>query len=307
MKPTTKFTLKRRALAAVTIIGMVAFVNTTHAKEGGDQYPNGAENWYAGAVPPAGNYFINYAGYYSGTLRDGNGDKANVGGSTPKVNATFDALRFVHVTNTKILGADWAMHVIVPLVHQNIDIAPLGGSASKSGLGDITVDPIVLAWHSPKWHYAAGLDINLPTGAYDKNDARKSIGANYYSFEPIAAVSYLDKGYEVSAKFMYNVKTRNNDTHYQSGDEAHMDFLVGKNIKNWGLGVSGYYLKQTSNDTQNGAVVGSGNRGEVFALGPSVKYSFAKGTTLVGQWQHEVSCENRFCGDKYMLKLIMPL
>jgi len=296
--------LRRASLLALALAAV-----SVQAKEGGDQYPNGAENWFAGAVPPPGNYFINYAGYYSGTLRDGNGDKKNVGGTTPKVSALFDAARFVQVTNNKLFGADWAWHVIVPVVHQSLNIAPLGGDASANGLGDITIDPIILAWHSPTWHYAAGLDINLPTGRYDKNDPRKSIGANYTSIEPIFAASYLGAdGWEVSGKFMLNAKSKNTDTNYQSGTDFHMDYLVGKNVGPWGYGVSGYYLKQISDDKVGGVKVGAdGNRGQVLALGPSVKYSLSGGTTLVAQWQHETLVKNRFGGDKIWLKLIMPL
>ncbi len=32
----------------------VLAAGAAQAKEGGDQYPNGAENWLAGAVPPPG-------------------------------------------------------------------------------------------------------------------------------------------------------------------------------------------------------------------------------------------------------------
>ena len=290
-------------LACATLLPLAS-----QAKEGGDQYPNGAENWYAGAVPPTGNYFINYAGYYSGTLRDNNGDKANIGGQEAKVSAVFDAARFIQVTNTKLFGADWAWHVIVPVVSQQLDIAPLGGKASKTSMGDITIDPIILAWHSPTMHYAAGLDINLPTGSYDKTDPRKSIGANYTSFEPIFAATYMANGWEVSGKFMLNVKTRNTDTDYQSGTDVHMDYLIGQNFGPWGVGVSGYALKQISNDKQAGANVGSdGNRGQVFSAGPSLKYSASGGLMMVAQWQHEMAVKNRFQGDKLWFKLIIPL
>lgn len=301
--------LSRTALALAALSALALVPLTTQAKEGPDQYPNGAENWFAGAVPPPGNYFINYAGYYSGTLRDGNGDKLNVGGSTPKVSAVFDAMRFVQVTNTKLFGADWAWHVILPVVSQSLDIAPLGGKARKTGIGDLTINPMILAWHSPTLHQAVGLDINLPTGAYDKNDPRKSIGANYTSFEPIYAVTYMGEGgIELSGKFMANFKTKNSDTDYQSGTDVHVDYLVGKNFGPWGVGVSGYYLQQITNDKQAGVKVGTdGNKGQVFAFGPSVKYSTSNGLTFVAQWQHETMVENRFAGDKFWLKLIMPL
>lgn len=65
----------------------------------------------SGAIPPVGTYFINYAGYYSGTLKDNSGNTVrppNTKGNLQdvKVSAWFDALRLVHVTGIKLLGAD---------------------------------------------------------------------------------------------------------------------------------------------------------------------------------------------------------
>ena len=303
--------MKKLTIAAL-IGGLFLASGLVQAKEGGDQYPLGAENWLAGAVPPPGDYFINYFGYYGGKLKDGNGNNVNLGGKTPEVNAVFDALRYVKVTDTKILGANWGWHVIVPFANQRMD---LGGMESRTGVGDITINPFILSWHNGDWHTVAALDINLPTGAYDKNDPRRSIGANYYSVIPVFAVTYLNKdGWEASGKFMYNFKTENNDTNYQSGDEFHMDYLLGKRFGEWGVGLSGYYLKQTTDDKQNGQTVAAqaglwseGRKGEVFAIGPSVTYKTKGGTHFIGQWQHETSVENRFGGDKFWFKLITPL
>jgi len=273
------------------------------AKEGPDQYPNGAENFLAGALPPPGNYFINYLGYYQGDYRDNNGDKV----SGLKVNATFNALRYVFVSNYKLFGGDWGMHAIVPFVYQNMDTPfPAIGNGSVFGLGDITIDPIIIGWHfPPDWHITVGLDINLPTGKYSSTDPTDSIGANYYSFEPIFAFTYLNQGgFEVSAKLMYNIKTENNDTNYQSGDEFHMDYLIGQHFGPWAVGLGGYYLKQTEDDKQNGQTVGpDGNRGQVFAFGPAVKYDY-KGMSFIGTWDHETDVKNRFQGNKFYFKFI---
>ena len=55
----------------------------------------------------------------------------------------FDALRVVHITNTKILGANWGVHAILPIVSQSIGNLPgTNGSASKFGIGDITIDAV---------------------------------------------------------------------------------------------------------------------------------------------------------------------
>lgn len=290
------------------LLGVALSASVAYAKEGGDQYPNGAENWLAGAVPPPGNYFLNYMGHYSGKLVDGSGNKVAAGAGGVKVNATFDALRFVKVTDFTFLGANYAFAGILPVV--DLSITTPGGKAGRTGIGDATITPIILAWHSPELHYAFGLDVNLPTGAYNKNDAPgKNIGSNYYSIEPVFGVTYLNKdGWEISTKFMYNWKTKNTDTDYQSGDEVHLDYLLGKHFGPWAIGVSGYYLKQISDDKQNGVKVGAdGNRGQVFAYGPSVKYETAGHSHFIFQWQHETDVENRFKGDKVWFKFITAL
>ncbi|MCK2087439.1 transporter [Thauera aromatica] len=304
--------IKQIAVAAV-LSGLAAA--GASAKEGGDQYPNGGENWLVGAMPPPGDYFLNYAGYYDGELRDGSGDK--VPGAS--VTAWFDALRYVKVTDKQILGGHWAMHMIVPIVHQKLSLG--GGSKTVTGLGDIVFSPLAIAWHAGNWHWVAVLDIYAPTGKYKSGEPRKSIGANYWSIEPVFAVTWLSpQGWEVTGKFMYNFKAENKDFRpapgapkmdYDSGDEFHMDFLVGKRFGPWGVGVSGYYVKQTTDDKLDGKSISSalgpwstGRRGEAFAAGPSVSYTTKTGTQFIAQWQHEIEADNRFRGDKAWFKLV---
>lgn len=307
----------KMAKTVLAIIVPALLAGGAMAKEGSDQYPNGGETWLAGAVPPPGTYLMNYFGYYGGDLRDGDGDK--VPGAS--VAAWFDALRLIHVTDKKFLGGNYGMHAIVPIARQRVKF---GGRATAGGLGDIIVSPAVLSWHSGNWHWAAALDLYLPTGKYKSGDPRKSIGANYYSVEPAFAVTWLSPdGWEVSGKFMYNIKRKNKDFRpapgapkmdYESGDEFHMDYLVGRRFGPWGVGLSGYYVKQTTNDRLDGrkipAALGpwsSGRKGEAFAIGPSAIHTSPSGTMFIAQWQHETSAKNRFRGDKAWFKLIMPL
>lgn len=170
-----------------------------------------------------------------------------------------------------------------------------------------------------------GLDVLLPTGRYDSHDARRSIGANYWSFEPVYATTYMsDNRFEVSAKFMYNIKTKNKSYRhpvpgaqkmdYHSGDDFHVDFLVGKHVGQWGMGVSGYYFQQTTADKINGTVVpenpglwSKGRKGRVLAFGPTATYTTKNGLNFSVQYQHETLVKNRFGGNKFMLKLNMAI
>ena len=93
-----------------------------------------------------------------------------------------------------------------------------------------------------------------------------------------------------------------------------LEHLVGKRFGPWGVALSGYYLKQTTDDEIDGRTLeafdgfwSEGRKGQVFAIGPTVSYTTKSGVHLTAQWNHETEAENRFEGDKFILKLIMPL
>jgi hypothetical protein len=306
---TRLFRQNRHLLIALALLLSAAQPLT--AKEGSDQYPNGAESWMVGELPPPGTYFINYFGYYTGQLKNGSGNKVLLNGTTPTVDATFDALRFVQVTKFKIAGADYGMHIIVPIVYQSMN---LNGARSTTGIGNIDIDPFVLGWNRTYWHAVTGLDIYLPTGHYSTADVRACIGTNYTTFEPVLALSYLPKsGWEGSVKLMYDFNTTNQLTNYHSGQEFHMDYLAGKHLGSWMFGASGYAIKQVTNDTVNGQIVpavpgwwNAGREGQALAIGPSVGYTNKHQMTFLAQWQHEVLVANRFGGDKIWFKMVIP-
>ncbi|HEX4039964.1 MAG TPA: transporter [Acidobacteriaceae bacterium] len=305
------------ALSCTLALIALTLLPAAWAREGGDQYPNGAENWFAGAAPPPGFHYVNYFGVYTGNLKDGSGHKVLFDGSTPSVTATFNAFRFVQMTRLKLFGADYGAHVIVPVVHQSVD---LGGTAAATGVGDLTVDPLVLGWHGSQWHAIAAFDVFLPTGAYDRNDSRVSIGSNMTGFDPLLAVSYLPKsGWEASIKLMYDLYTTNSATQYHSGQEFHTDYAAGKHFGPehsgpWMAGATGYFVQQTTDDTENGVSVPAvsglydgGRRGRALAVGPSVGYVNARHVIFMADWQHETLVQNRFGGDKVWFKIIVPV
>ena len=297
---------------AFLITMLLAAVPALHATEGVDQYPNGAENWQSAHLPPAGFYLVNYSFYYAGQLRDATGGKASPGGSTPSVSALADGMRAVWMTGKKPLNADFGMCAVFAAVDQNVN---LNGSRSTKGMADIALDPLVLSWHTANWHLATAMEVLAPTGRFDKNDPRLTLGTNYWSYQPIFGFTYLPKsGWEASAKFMYNVNTANPSTHYKSGQDFHVDYLAGKHVGRWALGASGYVYKQFTPDTSAGQTVAavpgmfsSGREGQALAVGPSVRYESKSHVGFIAQWNHETLVKNRFGGDKLLFKMIVPM
>ena len=173
----------KKSAIALLVGGLFLAVGVAQAKEGGDQSAPGAENWMAGALPPAGFYFKNYVGHYGGKLQDGKGNEAKPGGVGARADVTFDVLRFIYVTNIKVLGGDYAVQAFVPVVNQSLNISPLGGRANKFGIGDMFFTPVAIGWHhSPELHTIAALDVFLPTGAYDAKDPRTKERRNYFGY-----------------------------------------------------------------------------------------------------------------------------
>lgn len=272
--------------------------NPAGATEANSQYPNGAEGFLAGAVPPPGTYLLNYVNYYhADRVNDSSGNKLP---APLRLDAAAEVVRILHTSDVKILGANWGAHILVPVVYLDYDLGPF--SARQFGLGDITIDPVILSWHFPNFHVATGIDVILPTGRYDKNKPI-SIGTNSWGIEPLAAFTYLsDGGFELSAKLMYTFNTENTDTDYRSGQAFHTDYMVAQHLDAWALGIGGYWFRQTTGDRKNGIDIG--NRGTAFAAGPAVKYDF-NGMSLIAKWQHEFVTENRPQGDSFWAKFIM--
>ncbi len=302
----------RKVIPALFFVVILFFsFSAAFATEGGGgAYHNGVDGFMAGAIPPPGTYFLDYIQYYHARKlknKDGNDAIPNF-----DLKATANVFRFLHVTKQQIFGGNWGMQLIVPLVNIDVSLSPAAGvnlSDSKSGLGDITIDPIMISWHSPNFHWVFGLDITVPTGAYDQNDLA-NIGRNYYTFEPVLAFTYLtNNGFDLSAKFMYDINTKNSKANlrpgddYLSGQEFHFDYTVAKKIDSFSLGLGGYYYKQMTSDEVNGVKVdgsqpGTYGKGQVFAIGPQVKYDY-KNMFFVLKYQKEMEVKSKPEGDNF--------
>lgn len=284
----------------ITVCCLAAFficgVNPVFAG-GGQSYPNGAEAFMSGAVPPPGFYFLNYLNYYSADeMKDNNGDDVE---AFDELSVWANVFRFLWVSEQEILGANLCMHTFIPVLDVDIDFkSPVGPKTKKSysdsGIPYVIVNPFVLAWHlnQGKLHIAASpADIYVPLGQDEGNLA--SVGQNFWTFEPIVAVTYMHDKWEFSGKFMYDFNTTedNSATVYgfevdrDPGQEFHVDYSASYAFTpSFRAGINGYYYVQTTDDSYdlNDAIPAAvqallkddeGNRSRVFAVGPGVWYN----------------------------------
>ncbi|MDJ0912357.1 MAG: transporter [Desulfobacterales bacterium] len=316
---------------ALAILGVVAYSGLSWAG-GGQAYTNGSEDFRVGLLPDPSVYYIHYTNYYnSDNFKDNDGDEID---EAPETTTFANTLRFLWVTDKKILGGSYATHIFVPIVYSDIDFddpgddpefprVPSGNSKDKFGLGNIIFTPFLLGWRGETFHYWINIaDIFVPTNnGYDKNDA-VNLGNNFWTIEPIFAFSWLPGKFEVTSKFMYDINTKNHD-HIVTPDEAkqigrpdlvgqqrsllpgqefHFDYVLGYHPnEQWELGAVGYFYQQVTDDEVNGEQVNN-RRGRVFAIGPGVKYNF-NDLSLVGKVYFETLVENRYKGVQSFFKL----
>jgi hypothetical protein len=173
-------------------------------------------------------------------------------------------------------------------------------SENREGVGDLIYSPFIWSWHHKDGllHAVAAVDIFIPVGNYDEKNL-VNIGKNFWTFEPAFAVTGFlpwDKNLSASIKVMYDFNTRNDDfligpltaakignraltgvsTHLSPGQEFHFDYGIEYVLfDKFRAGLAGYFYQQvTDDDTGVGKV--KKDKGRVFAIGPSVWWSYKK-------------------------------
>ena len=121
-------------------------------------YTPGVEGLQGASVPGPGVYYLGYLVNYDIDSLRAPGSSADIPGrNTGTVTAL--ANRVVWMTGHKLLGADYGMETIVPVMRTSLTFNTPGISDSRSGVGDVYLGPLVLGWHGPQWDAvaAAGL------------------------------------------------------------------------------------------------------------------------------------------------------
>jgi hypothetical protein len=245
------------------------------ATEGGsDTIGEGDEAFFAGALAPAGLYdILYYSHYHASHFNDSH-------------------------SNNSVLGFKIDADLLIPLrrIYVESDVAGLTlrglcGTAARTAFGEcrrVAVQPNQSRRHGCEscidrvgtgaLRTTVAVEFVLPSGQYDKN-AVLNTGKNSYTAGPVFAVSWLpNERMELSAKVTRSFNSPNNDTNYHSGNLFHFDYSASCAVTPAArVGISGYFIKQTTDDVPNGqSVAGDGFRGQVFAMGPGLRFRFSK-------------------------------
>ena len=297
-----------RAVRACLLAAALVPATTFATENGLGTYPIGVNTVLNGVLPPpGGTQFYNYSLFYVANRFAGPDGNAAVPGFRSAV--FVDAPRVVHTWGTMLGPFAISSGIVVPVARVNVDAA--GSSGTRTGLGDIILQPFMIGYTNPDKTFFTFLspDVSLRTGSYSSTRLA-NIGTNYYAFQPnLNATWFPSPKWELSATAQLEVHSPNHATQYHSGTIGSIDWLVGYAIgKKLQVGVQGYYLKQVSDDKQNGQRVGpDGFRGQAAAIGPQLRYDFGPAAAVVLKYQHEFAVRNRSKGERIWIEFAFPI
>ena len=255
--------------------------------------------------------YINYRGDITAKLPTAVGIVANAEATTNTI-----ALGGGYGFEQKVLGAHYGVAAFVPYswVDISADTAALGGKRiqnSLSGVGDVTIVPVLMAWKSGDVQYDFLLPIYAPTGSY-KVGRLGNTGLNYWTFDPIVGVSYNNakSGLNAAVHVGLAMNTENDDTRYKSGNVLHLDasvqqiFPLGSGFAN--IGAEAWYFDQVTCDSGAGATLGC-FKGRTAGIGPVFGYIQPIGQQRMifeVKWLPELDTKNRLNGDFIWFKMV---
>ncbi len=243
---------------------------------------------------------------HSGIKVDGSGHAVV---SAPGVNSISGLTHGIDLTKQKLFGAWWGFEAIIVTAHVNA-----GSSDVASGLGDLTISPLVLQWKalkfgSSQFNQRFVLDFEVPSGEY-RQDTPVSLSGHAFTVHPYYAFTFFPtRKVETSWRVHYLYNGRNNDPAVgnqarssQAGQAIHFNATAAYSLPHgvW-VGANGYLLRELTAPRINGSAILSSPE-QVGAIGPGIVWNRGQ-YLLYANGYHEVGALNRSEGNKLVLRV----
>lgn len=299
-------TVNDRTLPQIFVTLAIILMGTTAAfgATGGSHYPFGGEGVMAASPPPPGVYYRMYNTWTNPVQEmDDNGDPLN---NDLNLSIMASSHRFIYVTNKKILGADYLMNTIIPVLDKDLSVGASGLQAGQRGLGDIVFEPFALHWAKPNYDVVFALAAILPTGKFETNKPA-SPGMGYASGMLTFGGTYF---FDEARQWSFSTLTRTlvngeqKDTEITPGMEFVMEGGIGfESLRNGsvlfrpGLAYAAYL--QTGEDDGD---LANDLKKEAYAVGPEFNiFWLEKGMQINLRYLEEFGAKNTTEASQFVL------
>ena len=197
------------------------------------------------------------------------------------------------MSKAKFLGANYGAMVALPLANASIEAPAFAlDDTVDTSVSDLLVRPIDLGWHTKHADVAAGLQLYVPTGRYERG-GDDNIGKGMWTYEPFLGTTlYFDEQRTVSlaATAYWELHGDKKDTNTKVGQILTLQGGLGKSFLGGGLIIGGaYYAQWKLTEDQLGEFelpggsdfdVNFPGKHRVFAFGPDVTLPIASRSKL---------------------------
>lgn len=277
-------------------------------------------------APPSGPgwYAQQYVQFYrNGQLKGPGGDALLLptpsGPRKTEVDANVGLTQIIYLADQPLLfGGKWGMNLMLP--YADFSVNPQDNfavTANSWALGDLLVGPFlqwdpIMGANGPRFVQRVELQMILPTGDYDSNDAINP-GSNFFSFDPYwAATAFLAPKWTLSWRLHYLWNAENQDpfaplqaNDSQAGQAVHANIASAYEVipQRLRIGINGYFLVQTTDSKVDGRSVAN-SKEQVFGIGPGLVWHISKEDHVFVNAYWEADAENRPEGTRLNLRYV---
>jgi hypothetical protein len=289
-------------MKACSVIACAVFAGASSAQAQAvvaGHYPAGAEGIKGASLPPAGLYVRDYNIFYSShTYEDGPSDF--------DIFAYVNAPRLIWMTNQEILGARYGMDALITYGYMDWGVGSMRDD--YAGLGDIQLEPLLLAWQFQQFDLAAGYALWLPTGDYETTRPDLIAKGFWSHMLTLGGTWYADKEktWAVSLLNRYEFCHEQEKTHIDPGQVFTTECGVSKSLRpGLDVGLIGYYQQQVTEDSGKTA---SDKLDRKLGVGPEISAFWPKiGLFTSIRYAYEFAAVERPEGHLLSLTLTKPL
>ena len=218
-------------------------------------YPLGLSAFNSGISAEPGYTYNNSFLFYSRSEQKGGSGEVLATGQQ-SVLLDMNTLVWASAAKIAMLGdAGFSSAVTVPIANNSLSSSANGAISGGGGVGDLYVQPVILAWRHERASLRAILGFLAPTGEFNAG-ASDNVGNGYWT--PVIAAGetfYLseDRATTLSLFEMYEFHGTQSGTHIQPGETFDLDYSLMRALtfpdSRLQLGLVGYSAWQTTAKT----------------------------------------------------------
>jgi hypothetical protein len=199
----------------------------------------------------------------------------------PDIAVVANMVAYAVTTQKKILGAEYGLSVIFPVVNTRFTANVFNASEVSAGISDIYFAPLVLGWEKGNANYVVNYGFYAPTGQFDPSSSLNP-GLGYWEQQIQAGATYSigkPKLWNTSLLTTWEINLTNNSVDIKPGPMFTGEYSFGRRFDKYQMnaGIAGYGYKKLSPDSGshvNPLVAGITDRS--FGIGPEWKYTNIK-------------------------------